>query len=141
MSRGHTLLEILVVLALASLIGGVAARGVRRVVDDATALSAREAFIGAVSQARTRALEVGAAQVVIVPGEGSIHVASVGPPDPWRMGPHPRLVVEALPRRDTLVLAFGPLGVGQFASASVTFRLGEARRTAVVSTYGRVRRR
>lgn len=141
MRTGHTLVEICVVLILASLALSVAAPAGRHVRDGFAVIAAREALAGLIAEAR------GAAPAH---GGGSVHIRS-GPWRAWAQGGAVPLRAVALwgdlgvsvslsRGRTSLDLRFDALGLGQVASETIVLERGDIRRSLVVSGYGRVRR-
>jgi Tfp pilus assembly protein FimT len=140
--RGHTVVELLLVMTLMAASAASLAPAARLYRDRAAVLAAREAFVGLLAEARAAAMEA---------GRGEVHVTS----DPWEA----RAVVGettvravALARdydvgltlsggRSEVVLRFDALGLGRLANQTVVFSRGEARAELTISAYGRVRRR
>jgi len=141
MRRGHTLVELSVVLALLALGLSVvlpAARGLR---DRSAVLSAREEVAGLIAEARTAALAWGGATVHVRAGDATIWYEAGGRV-PRRVSLRPEPGVEVLlPRgRSASDLRYDALGIGRVASETLRFRRGDAESTLVISGYGRVRR-
>lgn len=141
MRRGHTLFELCAALLLASLAASTLIPPARGLLDRMAVVAAREAVAGLFAEARLAAIEHGGA---------SVHVRS-GPSRAWaQIGDsvfgsvaleRDLSVTVELPRgRSTTELRFDPLGLGQVASETITFRRGAAASSLVVSGYGRVRR-
>lgn len=141
MRRGHTLLELSAVLALAATAAAALAPAARSYGDRAAVVGAREAVAGLVARARTAA---------VVHGGASVHLAET----PWRawlrVGDSVSAVVHLeeelgvevrLSRgRTSTELPYDALGLGRVASETVRFVRGGARTALVVSGYGRLRR-
>jgi len=141
MNRGTTLLELIFALALVSSIAGVGLRATRRAADAAAVVSAREALVGLVTEARLHAMASGGASVEVVASERSIGLRIRDQVAPRTTALPHDINLRVSPRRDTLRLRFDALGIGRFASASISFQRGDAVRSVTVSSYGRVSRR
>ncbi len=142
MHRGYTLVELAFVLLLISVSGLAVLPAARSLHDRMAVVGAREAVVGLFAEARVDALLLGGATVRVRPG-------------PWRVwseaGDSVLRTVHL--ERDFAVtvwlgrsrtesdLRYDALGIGQVASATLTFRRGAAESALVVSGYGRVRRR
>lgn len=140
MKRGHTLLELAVVLSLLGLVAAVSIGSVRRQADELAARAAREELAGLVQRARVEARLHGEARLFIRSG-GSAELRV--PPDSLLVAMDPgtrgvRFRVHG--NRDEAELRFGPLGIGRAASLTVSAERGSASSTLVVSSYGRIRR-
>ena len=142
MSRGYSLVETVVVVAIFAMTVASLAPAARRYRDSSTAAAARESVVGLIAEARVRAL-----------GKGGIIVHLGG--DPFRawvtqsdsvvrilsLGRDLGVTLELARGRTDTRLAYDALALGQVASETLTFRRGAAERSLVVSGYGRVRRR
>jgi prepilin-type N-terminal cleavage/methylation domain-containing protein len=140
MKRGHTLLELTIVLSLLGLIAAVAVGSARRQADELAARAAREELAGLIQRARVEARLPGEARVALrnggpaalrVPPDSVIAVV-----DPGEEGVRFRIHGS----RDAAELRFGPLGIGRAASLTVSLERGSASSTLVVSSHGRIRR-
>ena len=138
---GFTLLEMVVVLALLGLGIPPLLHVARRQNDRMAALAAREAVAGLVHRARQEALALGGSEVVL----------RVEPPEAALVARGDTLArariqeifgVELGLSRSRLesVLKYGPLGLGQVSSQTLTFRRGTTEILLVVSALGRVSR-
>ena len=142
MSRGYSLLETVVVVAIFAMTVASLAPAARRYRDSSTVIAARESVVGLIAEARVRAL-----------GKGGITVHLEG--DPFRawvtqsdsvvrvlsLGRDLGVTLVLARGRTETRLAYDALALGQVASETLTFRRGSAERSLVVSGYGRVRRR
>ena len=144
--RGHTIIELSVMLSLAAITAASLAPAARGYRDRAAVLAAREAVVGLLGEARAAAMEHGG---------GIVRLEAA----PWRAWSLARVTagdsvlrevpleadlgvgVELPGGRTTSEIAYGPLGVGRFANETLRFRRGAATSGLVVSSYGRVRRR
>lgn len=138
--RGHTLLELVVVLSLLGLVAAVAV-GVGRAQADALAVQvAREEVAGLLREARGAARAHGGARVIWeAGGPVTLRVAEDSVLRRYHPGVH-GVEVRSGGARDGGELVYGPLGLGRAASLTLEFRRGRAARSLVVSSYGRVRR-
>ena len=141
MSRGYSLVETVVVLAIFAMTVASLAPAARRYRDSSTVVAARESVVGLIAEARVRAL-----------GKGDIIVHLGG--DPFRawvtqsdsvvrtlsLGRELGVTLELARGRTGTRLAYDALALGRIASETLTFRRGSAERSLVVSAYGRVRR-
>lgn len=144
--RGHTIIELSVMLSLAALTAASVAPAARGYRDRAAVIAAREAVVGLLAEARAAAMERGAGAVRLEGG-------------PWRAWSLVRgaagdsilrevslagdlgVEVELPGGRASAEIAYGPLGLGRFANETLRFRRGRTTSGLVVSSYGRVRRR
>lgn len=142
MTRGFTLLELVVAVALAALVLGAGLPAARRSVDRMAVVGAREALVGMVVRARSEAVARGGAVLVLDAAGATARVEAAGE------------VVDALDvasafgvhldpggTASEVRLAFDGLGIGRIASRTVKLRRGRAEAGIVVSSYGRVSRR
>lgn len=141
MSRGTTFLELVLVLTVIGAMAGLSLGAVRRAADVAAVIVARETFVAAIAEARSRALVEGRARVDVVSAVPSIGVRRGSPAGARWLTVPPGVEIGTVPRRDTLTLRFDAIGVGRFTSASISFARGASRRSVTVSTYGRIARR
>ncbi|HET9947475.1 MAG TPA: hypothetical protein VFQ22_00990 [Longimicrobiales bacterium] len=138
--RGYTLVEMTLVLLLLGLTTASVAPGARRWRDRAAVLSAREAVIGLLAQARLAAVERGGASVrlsadgdraELVAGGVVLRAADLGA----ELGVDLQLGASVAAE-----LRYDALGIGRMASRTLQFRRGDQAATLVVSSYGRARR-
>jgi type II secretory pathway pseudopilin PulG len=140
--RGHTLLELLVVLLLCGVTAASVAPAARRQRDRALVLAAREAVVAVVAAARLAAIEAGGA---------SVRIATV-PPTARAIADGQAIRGAALAAdfgvtldlgggAQEVELAYDGLGLGKVASQTLTLRRGSEAAQLVISGYGRVRRR
>lgn len=140
--RGHTLVELLLVLTLMGATTASLAPSARRYLDRASVVGAREALVGVIAETRLAAIEAGGATVHITSHPAAVRAAT---------GAHTLraidlsgeygVTLELAGGRADVELAFGPLGLGTMAGQTIGLRRAESRAELVVSAYGRVRRR
>ena len=140
--RGHTLVELAVVLALAALVTASLSPAARGYLDRAAVVGAREVTVGLLSEARLAAMASGSARVTIASGPWSarsevgdslISIAALE----TGFG----VTVELSGGRTRAEIAYNALGLGRVASETVVFRRGDTSTTLIVSNLGRARRR
>ncbi|MEQ9570350.1 MAG: hypothetical protein RLN75_09190 [Longimicrobiales bacterium] len=137
--RGIGLIELVVVLALLGLLGGLAARGFGLLRDRWAVTGARNALTQLVREARGRAVARGGARLSVstIRGDarresGGVILRTLDLGHEFGVGIDLGGVAEAH-------LVFDPAGVGRMASRSIDLARGSSRDRIVVSTYGRVR--
>ena len=140
---GHTLVELVTVLLLLAVGASLLAPAARRLGDRASVVAAREEVVRAIARARAEAVARGGASATVLTTPPSVRIDADG--DVVRTvllgGGAPGVEVRLTGRRDSLSFRFDRLGIGRFASGSVTLRRGQASKGVVLSSYGRVRRR
>lgn len=141
MTRGHTLLELSVVLMLMALTGSVflsAGRGLR---NRSAVVAAREEVAGLFAEARMAALASGGAVVRVRAAEGALWYEAGGHVRRrLDLAEEPGVLVVLSRGRAEADLEYDALGLGRVASETLRFRRGESESTLIVSGYGRVRR-
>lgn len=139
--RGHSLVELLLVLTLIGTTTASVAPTVRRYGDRAAVIAAREAVVGLLAEARLAAVETGEASVrlsgppwaaAVLIGDSTVRFLSLE-------GEH-AVGLELNGSASSVELEYGPLGIGRLANQTVGFRRADAYAELVVSGYGRVRR-
>lgn len=140
--RGHTLIELLLVLTLLGATTASLAPTVRRYGDRASVVAAREALVGVIAQARQAAMVAGESRVRIASGPWTAR-ASVADSTLRVVDLEGEYAVTlALNEgRSEAELEFNALGLGRLAGQTIRFRRGDAVTELIVSGYGRVRRR
>ena len=139
--RGHTLVELLFVLLLLAVGTGAFVPAARKLRDRAVASAGRETLVAGFAEARTTALRVGGSSLTIRRISPAYRVDTANGTGSW-VGlnePHARIRIDA--GRDSISVAFDRMGLGRFASHSISVSVGEVERHLIVSSYGRVRRR
>lgn len=142
MARGHTLLELTLVLAVGAIAAAVLAPPARTLSDRLAVTAAREAVAGLLAEARVVAMERGGASVHLA--DGPWRAWSVADGEVVRTIQLERetgVLVELGGGRREVSLDFDALGLGVVASRTLIFRRGDAEARLVVSGYGRIRRR
>ena len=142
MRRGHTLIELLLVLTLLGASTASLAPTARRYLDRSAVVAAREALIGVFAEARMSAMESGGARVTLSRDPSVVSVTvletTVRALD---VGGDYGVLLELGGAGERTELAYDALGLGRMAAQTVVLRRGEASTELVVSGYGRVRRR
>ena len=139
--RGHTLVEMLLVLTLMGATTASLAPTALAYRDRAAVVAAREAMVGLIAEARVGAMETGDARVLIDVTDAVARTLvrdSVAAQLRFRAELDVELEVGG---GLDVELRFNALGLGSVASQTLGFRRGTATAELVVSTYGRVRRR
>ncbi|MBW3533913.1 MAG: hypothetical protein KY453_01635 [Gemmatimonadetes bacterium] len=142
MTRGHTLLELTVVLLLLGLGGATMVAPARRQVDRAAVAGAREAVVGLFALARSEARLHGGACLRLRAADGRVWVEAGGATRstldlPGVFG----VSLSIAGTEDDVSLLFDALGIGRRASRTLDLTRGSASTTLVVAAYGRVERR
>lgn len=141
MSRGTTLLELLLVLAIAAVITGLAAPAAGALRDQLLVQEAADLVAGAHARARLLASVERRIMLLTLTADSLVLRAVESPADTterWRTtGPAAtRVAVTGFPRS----VAFSPAGVAfGFANGTYRFSRGRAGKQVIVSRYGRVR--
>lgn len=140
--RGYTLIELVVVLALAAFATTSLAPAARRYRDRAATIAAREVTVGLLSGARIAAIASGSARVTIAAAPWRVW-SEVGDSLIEVVGLESDLgvTVELSGGRIRSEIVYNALGLGRVASETLVFRRGDSAATLVVSSLGRVRRR
>jgi type II secretory pathway pseudopilin PulG len=140
--RGHTLVEMLLVLTLLGASTASLAPTARRYRDRSSVVAAREAVVGVIAEARLAAMETGEARVVL---HGSPWTASAAVADSTLrtvpLGSQYGVTLSLGGAESDLELVFDALGLGRMTARTIGFHRGGASAELVVSSYGRVRRR
>lgn len=140
MTRGMTLLELVIVLAVFGVVLGLAAPRLAAGLDGWVVREAREDIVALLYRARMEARRTGEATVVIESGGGAeLEVPGWERPLVWTPS-DPQVVLGVGGSRDRARIVFGPSGVGRVASTTLKVRRGAVEATVVVSSYGRIRR-
>jgi Tfp pilus assembly protein FimT len=138
---GFTLIEIATVLVLCGTLVGIAVPSIARTADRLAVRSARSELASAVSVARSTAMAVGGATLVIdVPAARAWvePVSGASPGTVLELGARYGVTLHGT-RVERLALRFDGLGIGRMAGTTLQVRRGTASTSFVVSAYGRVR--
>ncbi len=142
MSTGHTLLEVVVVLALLLVAAGVSLPALRDLRDRWAAVEAREVAAGIFARARAEAPLSGGATVTVRERPPTIAwSAPSGGGEEVDLGSRFGVAVEVAGRATIAIVDYDGLGLGRVASRTLHFRRGAADVRIVVSAYGRAARR
>jgi type II secretory pathway pseudopilin PulG len=140
--RGHTLIELLLVLTLLGASTASLAPTARRYRDRSSVVAAREAIVGLLSEARLAAMEAGGSRVTLVGDPSAVGVvvgdSTVRAVD---LRGEYQVRLELAGGRTDAEVAFDALGLGRMAAQTIGVRRGDASAEIIVSAYGRVRRR
>jgi prepilin-type N-terminal cleavage/methylation domain-containing protein len=138
MKYGFTLIEVVLALAVAGLLLGIALPSFSALKQGVRVESAAQSIAAAHRRARSTAIVHGRPAVLSVTAQ-TLRIALAGAGGPHWTAPGPSMdgVTLASPARD---LTFSPLGITTgLSNASFHLILGSAARTVVVSRLGRVR--
>ncbi|MCI0432392.1 MAG: hypothetical protein L0271_01905 [Gemmatimonadetes bacterium] len=141
--RGATLVDLIVSLAIAGILLTIAAPRLGSARDGRAAVAARDVTAGLVAEARTLAVALGSAVVVVDPGASSVALEA---PAGTRIGAAHALgeafgVTLAVDHSaGTVRLDFDALGMGRLANRTLRFRRGAEEARLSLSSYGRPRR-
>lgn len=141
-SRGFTLVELLVVMALLSILLGMSVPHVGRWRDAVAAGGARDELLARLAWTRIAAASNGGAALVVDLERGEYRVeledgtiARAGTP-----GARHGVVIESPGAQDSVVLRYDGLGIGRMTGRTILVRRGRAVAGLVVSPWGRARR-
>lgn len=137
--RGAGLLELVVVLALVGLFGGLGVRGLAPLRDRWGVVGARDALAQLIREARGRAVARAGSRVVVSAVRGDATLESGGVALRTVDLAREFGVTIDLGGRTEARLVFDPAGVGRMASRTLVLVRGGSRDRLVISTYGRVR--
>ena len=141
---GTTLPELLLLLSLLAIVGGMSVSVTARARDRIAAHAARDAVASAIGRARTLARTHGSARVQLDLGPGTLRVeAPAGnaerPPTPLRAEFGVQITADGA-GSEVVTLDFDALGLGRLANRTLRFRRNEAEARLTLSSYGRPRR-
>ena len=140
MRTGTTLPELIVALSLFGMAASWSIRVAGGWQDGIAVGAARETLISELRGARVRAQSGGGASVEIVLDSALVRVRAPGAPDRTvPLGREHGVTLSSGATR-TVRLQFDRMGLGRFASRSVTVSRGRVSRSISISSYGRVRR-
>lgn len=138
--HGFTLLELAIVLALLATLFTAAAPAFARGRDVLAVRAARAELASAVAAARSHAILVGGAQLVIDPA-GTLSIARAGGgglSDPIDLATRYGVSLDT-PGQMPVLLRYDALGIGRMTNATLHIRRGDLSAAIVISAYGRVR--
>jgi len=140
MRSGVTLFELLVALAIGSVTLSLTLPRARRGEDRLAVRSAQTALAHAVRTARAAAERSGSAEVVVQLDSATVRLVRPGRSElRLSLGTDFGVSIRSGTRgTGEARFRFDRLGVGRFASRSLTVRRGQATRQVVISSYGRV---
>ena len=135
-------MELLVVVALLSVLTGLGAPLWRGTVDRWAVRSVRDRTLAGVHRARLEARSLGGARLEVDGTEGNLRVWA-GDSLLWHDASpgRERVAISLSSGAETTTLTFDALGLGVVASRTLWFRRGEAEARLVVSARGRATRR
>jgi len=138
--HGTTLPELLIWLLLVGMAAQISLGPARRQADRMVLVGAREELIGLFHRARMEARSHGESRIRFATDADPVLIVSLDRP-PVRVPLASRGVqTEVEGARESVEFVYGPLGVAQFASATLSLRRGREELSLVVSGYGRIRR-
>lgn len=141
---GHTLPELLILLAVLAIAASMTAPRVSSGIDGFAVRAARDAAAAVLAQARALALARGSAVVVVDGAAGTVGLeAPAGrvAGDVVRLSALFHVEVDADGAAgSTVTLRFDALGIGRFANHTLRFHRGGAAAHLTLSSYGRPRR-
>lgn len=141
---GYSLLELVVVLALLSLVLGLAWPAARSAADAWAVRAARDATAALLAAVRAEAIARGGAELLVIPSMGAVLTRTAAAPEPrpglrfdedWGV----RVVAPDFDG-DTVSIRYDALGIGRVASRTLRFERGAAVAGITVAAYGRIRR-
>jgi prepilin-type N-terminal cleavage/methylation domain-containing protein len=139
--RGYTLVELLCVVLLSGVCAASLAPAARRQRDRAMVVSAREAVVALVAEARLAGMEWGSASVRVTTAPAQAEARSAaGTLRIARLQEEFDVSIALSGGTTEVELAYDALGLGRMASQTITFRRGSATAGLIVSSYGRARR-
>lgn len=138
--RGHSLLELLFVLALAAVGTSALVPTARKLRDRAVTASGREALVAGFVEARTSAIRHGGARLTVRRLSPAYRVDTRHRTGRWVGLRQPQVHLRLDGRRDSITIDFDRMGLGRLASHSIDVLAGDVTRRLVVSSYGRIRR-
>ena len=138
---GHTLIEILVVLAILAVLLGVGLPGMSRWRDAAAVRAARDELAAGLAWTRMAAVTHGGASLVLDPTTGRFTIGLGDGADRPAVDLSGQYGVVIDPGTDRLVaFRYDALGIGRMTSRTVRVRRGHIEGGVTVSAYGRYRR-
>lgn len=138
---GHTLLELSLVLMLATLFATLAIPSFLRGRHTLAVHGARSELTAAIATARSAAILSGGANVIVDAHGAAVWIETSGGTrigDPRELGQSYGVRLE-YDRSPPLTIRYDALGIGRFANATIRIYRGHATSTITISAYGRVR--
>ncbi|HEX6308348.1 MAG TPA: GspH/FimT family pseudopilin [Longimicrobiales bacterium] len=137
---GHSLIELLLVLAIAAILTGVAAAPLGHARDVLAVRAARDEIVSLAALARSTAVMTGGARLVIDVPAGTAWVETpAGAPVGEVHYPGARHRVSFAAASSPLHIRYDGLGIGRMTNTVLHVRSGRVTGTLTVSAYGRVR--
>lgn len=142
MRFGYTLIELVLVLVVSAIGLSLLVPTAQARADRLAVVGAREALVGLVASARSRAMARGGSALILDEATASAWLEADGAvTDSAALGGDFDVEISLLGSRTRATLRFDALGIGRVASQSVLFRRGQSNARVVVSSYGGVSRR
>lgn len=139
--RGHTLIELSIVLVLTAVGVSSLVPSARALRDRAVASAGREVLVAGFHDARASAVRHGGAKLTIRRAPPAFRVETPEGAAAWVPLNEVLLRLRLDSGRDSIVVEFDRMGIGRLASHSIEVSVGAVSRRLVVSSYGRIRRR
>jgi Tfp pilus assembly protein FimT len=138
---GHTLIELAIVLAICSLVAGMAAPAVGHARRVFAVRSAAADLAGLVALTRSAAISSGGAVLVVDLLSGTARIEAADGRQLSDAHPLARRYDVSIEsdRATPLRLRYDALGIGRLAAATIRMRRGAVSATLTISSYGRVR--
>lgn len=138
---GHTLLELSIVLMLATLFATLAVPSFLRGRHALAVRAARAELVATIAAARSTAILTGGATAVVDMPGSAIWIEA---PDGSRIGDarelgHSHGIELEHSRYSRIDIRYDALGIGRLANTSIRIRRGDVTSTITISAYGRVR--
>jgi prepilin-type N-terminal cleavage/methylation domain-containing protein len=141
MRHGHTLLELVTVLAILAILAGSAAPTAARWRDAAAVTAARDEVVTRLAWTRMAAASHGGARLVLDVAGGVYRVELADGRVAHHADLHARHRVTVLAgTADSLDLRFDGLGIGRMTGRTIQFQRGRVVAGLTISPYGRFRR-
>jgi prepilin-type N-terminal cleavage/methylation domain-containing protein len=140
--HGHTLVELLVAIAIAAMLLTLSVPPARRWHDGIVVRAARDEIAAALADTRVAAVAAGGAALVLDPTGARFWVRPDGAPPgpPTDLESRYGVRMNAGTGQDEVVLRYDGLGIGRIASRTIRIERGRAAAGLTVSAYGRYRR-
>ncbi|MDG2283471.1 MAG: hypothetical protein P8L45_10130 [Longimicrobiales bacterium] len=139
--RGHTLIELTIVLFLTAIGVSSLVPTARALRDWAVASAGREVLVAGFHDARASAVRHGGATLTIRRAPPAFRVETPEGDALWVPLDEVSVRLRLDAGRDSIAVEFDRMGIGRLASHSIEVVVGSVSRRLVVSSYGRIRRR